>query len=442
MSIYSAMQSGVSGLFAQAQKVSKISDNIANANTVGYKRSFTDFVTSTASSIGSGAAVGANTTFPAGVRAVIRSEINRQGNVMNTNSATDLSITGRGFFVVGKNPDSNLESNFMMSRAGSFTLNEDGYLVNSAGYYLHGFKYNSDGELGLVDTNGFGDLEAINIGNIAMIGAATTTMTISGNLPAQETGLATPGNPFISSAEYFTPLGVSERIVMEWQPSTNPNEWTMTVTDQDGNTYGSVDVVFNDSGASAGSPQTWQNVTNLATAPNGFAFDTATGVATITVNNGATPQNIEISLGATGTFTGITQFAGDYTPQQITRDGAMAGALSRVEITEGGVLYGVFDNGSRKALYQIPLGDVTNPDSLMQTDGNAYRLTQQAGAFRLMTANTGSTGTINSGTLERSNVDIAEELTLLIETQRAYSSNAKIITTADEMLDETTRLKR
>ena len=440
MSIYSAMQSGVSGLFANAQKVSKISDNIANSNTVGYKRTFTDFVTSTVANT----TISSGTSIPSGVRAVVKSEISTQGNIMNTGVATDLSITGEGFFIVGKNPNESNPINFGLTRAGSFRADESGNLVNSAGQFLHGFKYDNDGNLGLLDRNGFGSMQAVNIKEVEMIGDGTTFMTINGNLPAQETGPGSSLTPFQSSAEYFSELGESERIVFDWSPTTTDDSWELTLSDEAGGIYGTVEVSFHNSGPLAGAPLMWNLNAATATlpAPNAISLDPATGIVSLTINNGTIPQTLDIELGAPNEYTGITQFAGDYTTQQIDKNGSSAGSLSSVEITEEGTLYGVFSNGARKSLYQIPLGIVTNPDGLSPADGNTYKLTQYSGSFRLTDSNTGFTGKINSGTLERSNVDIAEELTSLIETQRAYSSNAKIITTADEMLDETTRIKR
>lgn len=438
MSIYSAMQSGVSGLFANAEKVSKISDNIANSNTVGYKRSFADFVTSRASS----SINSSNMSAPAGVKSVVKTNISTQGNILTTGVATDISITGEGFFTVARNPNETDSSGFSLTRAGSFRPDEDGNLVNSAGKYLHGFKYDNQGNLGVLDRTSFNTLKAVNIKEVEMIGDGTTFMTFNGNLPAQETGSATTGVPFQSSAEYFSPLGTSERLIFDWTPTTTDNTWTASVSDSAGNNFGTADVTFHDSGANAGSPQTWFNITNNATAPNAFALDPTTGQATVTIDNGAAPQEINVNLGSPGDFTGITQFSGDYTTQQIDKNGAAAGKLASVEISDDGTVYGLFNNGAKRALYQVPLATLTNPNGLTPRDGNTFGVTKDAGSFRLVDSNSGFAGKINNGTLERSNVDIAEELTSLIETQRAYSSNAKIITTSDEMLEETTRIKR
>lgn len=429
------MQSGIRGLQAQAIKVSKISDNIANANTVGFKRSFVDLVTVTSASNGAA-------SFPAGVKAEVNNAITKQGAFSSTSSETDLSVAGAGFFVVAKQPNEPIEANYMLTRAGSFTPDADGFLRNSAGMYLHGFQHRDDGTLGMVDRSSFADLKAVNVKDVNMQSSSTTEMSITGNLPAQEAGNAVPGAAFISSTEYYTPLGEKDKLSFSWQPTTNNSEWELTLSDGAGTDYGEVTVEFNNSGPNAGSPSVWSGATNLAAAPSNFTFDPATGQATLTIDNGTTPQTFTIDMGAPDSYGGMTQFAGDYTPQEVSRDGTSAGALVRTQIEKDGTVLGVFDNGLRKALYQIPLGDVRNPNGLSVDDGNNYRLSKDAGSFTLKNANEGSAGAISANSLELSNVDIAEELTGLIETQRAYSSNAKIITTTDEMLEETTRLKR
>jgi len=433
MSISSALQTGVSGLQANSKAVGGISENIANANTVGYRRGFAQFVTTTASG-----SAGAGSLSVAAVEGV---DMSTAGDLVTTNSATDMAISGSGFFVVSLRADETVQTNYLLTRAGSFLPDEDGNLVNAAGYYLAGYPYDLDGELGDVDRSSFSQMETVNVGDITLSAAATTEIATLGNLPAQETGLATPGDPFTTSSEYFTALGSSERLNFSWQPTATENQWTVTVSDSTGADLGSVTVDFNDSGSLAGSPASYSGVVSTATAPAGFAFDTATGLATVTLDGGTTPQTITIDMGAPDTFDGVTQFDGDFT-QTFTRDGSSVGELTRTEIDDDGTLFGVFDNGQRRALYEIPVAVVSNPNGLSQVSGNAYALTNDSGTFQALKANTGTTGAISSEELESSNVDIAEEMTDLIQVQRAFSTNAKVITTVDEMMSETAQLKR
>lgn len=433
MSISSALQTGVSGLQANSRAVGNISENIANANTVGYKRGFAQMVTTTSSgSSGSGVL---------SVTAVGQLDMQTAGGLISTTSATDLAIGGNGFFVVSLNPNETAQSNYMLTRAGSFLPDENGDLRNSAGFYLAGYRYNLDGELGPVDRSNFSQMETVNVGNISVSAAGTTQMSTFGNLPSQDTGAAVPGAPFASSSEVFTSLGASQRVGFSWQPTTSANVWELSIADQNGDPLGSVEIEYNDSGPLAGSPLSYSNVTSTATAPAAFSFDTATGTASLTLNNGVTPQSVSVDLGAPGTFTGVTQFAGDFS-LAFERDGTSVGELVRTEINEEGTLFGVFDNGLRTAIFDIPVATVANANGLIERKGNAYALSGESGAFFAGRANTSNTGAINAQALEGSNVDIAQEMTDLIRAQRAFSTNARVITTVDDMMDETTRLKR
>ncbi|MWD28471.1 flagellar hook-basal body complex protein [Aquicoccus sp. SCR17] len=433
MSISNAMQTGISGLLANSTTVGNISSNIANANTDGYRRSFSQMVTS-ASSGGQGATA-------AGVRAVQRADVSLGGTQRTTGVNSDLAVSGAGFFVVSRNPNDPVQANYAFTRAGSFRVDDEGNLSNAAGLYLSGFKYDNAGTLGTVVRNQFDNLETVNVGNTTINGEATTSMSVKGNLPAQETGAGSTSEPFVTSQEYYTALGAAERLEFAWTPSTTPNVWTLGIS-AEGTELGTVDITFDDYGPSAGAPLSYGSVTALAPAPGGFAFDTGTGTATLTIDNGTTPQVIEVSIGAPGSLSGMTQFDGDYTPLQAEANGLETGKLTRFEIEDNGDLYGIFDNNSRRLLYNIPLAEIPNPDGMRAIDGNAFITTQASGEFHLSEAKSGTAGSIASGSLEASNVELVEELTDLIQTQRAYSSNAKIITTADELMDETTRLKR
>jgi len=433
MSISSALQTGVSGLKANSTAVGSISENIANSNTVGYRRGFVHMVTTTASG-GSGTGV-----LSVGAKQEI--DISRSGGLISTTSTTDMAIGGAGFFAVSQNPDETVLTNYMLTRAGSFLPDENGDLKNAAGYFLAGFPYDLDGSVGAVDRSSFVQMETVNVGNISISAGVTSSISTAGNLPSQDTGLVTPGAPFTTSSELFTSLGESQRISFSWQPTATSNIWDLSVNDQNGDPLGSVTIEFNDSGPQAGAPLSYSGAASVAVAPAAFSFDTVTGTATITLNNGTTPQVIEVALGEPGSFDGITQFAGDFS-LSFDRDGSSVGELLRTEVNDEGTLFGIFDNGMRRALYQIPVVSVDNPNGLTEVKGNAYKLSGETGSFSALIANTSVVGGINSSALEASNVDIAEEMTDLIKAQRAFSTNAKVITTVDELMDETTRLKR
>ncbi|MBR9862850.1 MAG: flagellar hook protein FlgE [Rhodobacteraceae bacterium] len=428
MSIQNAMQAGVAGLKVNSQSVATISNNIANSSTIGYKRNFTQMVSQVVGESGS-------------VSSVDRKDIETGGAIIGSTSETDLAVDGDGFFVVMKDPDSKDASNFLLTRAGSFEVDKNGYMVNAAGYYLAGYGY-EDGSITGVDRNTFSDLEAVKMGTAAMTAEMSTAGKIEGNLPSSLTGTGVAEDPFVSSMSYYTALGEQEGLSFAWTPSdTTENTWSIEVSGDDGTVYGTVEVVFSDSGATAGAPASYAFTADPGlTAPADFSVD-ADGNMTLTIDNGTAPQNLVVALGAVGTFTGITQFDGDYEPQQMTVDGWSASAVEKSEIDAEGNLIGIFENGERQALYQIAVATVTSPGAMEETSGNAYALTLGSGEAVMNVAGSGA-GTIEAGATEASNVDIAQEMTELIQVQRAYSSNAKSITTSDEMMQEVNNLKR
>lgn len=425
MSLLGAMRAGVAGLQAQSTKFGAIADNISNSSTVGYKRAdvqFTSMVTQppTQTSYTSG-----------GVLPAVRQQIDKPGSLLPTTSNTDLAIAGGGFFVVADHANAP-DRTFALTRAGSFLPDDEGNLVNSAGYYLQGYALNADGTtvVPTPSTDTFNDLQTVNVKDLTFTGSATTVIDFAANLPAQETGTGTPpGAVFSTSVTYYDPLGNPRRLTLEWQAdAVTANQWTLDIIDYEGTSLGTVDVAFNAGGPNAGSPQTYTTTLPIAN-----------GVVTLNTVDG---QTIDLELGAPNTSTGIVQFAGSYEPSRMNADGAQLGVLQRVDISKDGVVYAVFNNGERTPVYQVPLAVVPNPNGLISEDGNVFLLGQDSGAMFLWEAGRGPSGDIVAGAVEASNVDIAEELTELIQTQRAYSSNAKIFQAGDEMMTVLTQLKR
>lgn len=432
MSISSAMQTAVAGLKSNATAVGKISENIANTGTVGYKRNFVDMVTTT----GGG-------TSGSGVRAVQGSNVSIEGTQSATSSMTDLAISGKGFFMVSKNPNDPVESNYFLTRAGSFKPDENGNLRNAAGYYLAGFVPSEDGVLGPVDYTTVASLRTVNTLDASIAASPTTEASVSGNLPASETGTGEATAPFISTMRYNNALGGTETLQLSWQASdTVDNLWSVTISGEDGVAYGTVDVAFSDSGATPGAPASFTGAANPALPPPAAFVANPDGTVQLTIDNADVPQQVTLTLGSVGGYEGVTQFDGDYSPQTFDVDGSEATALATTELDDKGILWGIYENGSRKAMFQVPVATVANPDGLRAVNGNAWSLTRESGAMALSLSGQGGVGTIQDYTLEQSNVDVAQEMTDLIQTQRAYSSNAKIIQTSDEMLQETTNLKR
>ncbi len=421
MSIGSALQAGVSGLKTLSSKLATISDNIANSSTVGYKRYDVQF----SSLVTGGAAGGAFSA--GGAKSSIRTEIDNPGILIGTSSPTDLAIGGDGFFAVSSGVNS---TNFALTRAGSFRPDELGNLRNAAGFYLQGFALNPDGSYvnGAVSLDTFQDLQTVNIAAINGTAAATTRIGFSGNLPQNGPG------PFETAVQYFDEFGASQTLTLNWV-SSGPNQYDLEI--YEGPVAGPPAGALTGIDFNAGVP----GAPNYGAAAIGGivgAINPVTGELSLTLASG---QAITLSIGAEDTFSGVTQFAGDFLPET-SRDGSGLGEIQSLEVSDDGVLTAIFSSGERRPIFQIPVVDVTNANGLRSADGNVFELSREAGSYRLWGAGQGPAGTIRGGALENSNVDIAQELTALIETQRAYSSNASIVRTADEMLEEVTRLKR
>lgn len=414
MSLTSAMLSGVSGMSAQSSRLAAISDNISNSKTVGYKRSTVDFSTMVSGS-------GNTTTYTAGgVQSSSHYEVQKDGSILGTSSSTDLAINGDGFFVVGD--ASSGTPAYSLTRAGSFLSDADGYLVNSAGEYLEAWKLNPGGTLPNVSASSFDDLVPVNVGNLLYGGSKTTQMAFSGNLPAQ----ATVGASFTTSPTFYDALGNALDVSMTWTKGAAANEWTLSATAPTGYsvTGAPMTLTFAATGPYAGMPVDGA----------GLPLDPA---PSFTVTSPATPTADSFTV----SMDNLTQLNGDYVPQ-VTSDGSKVGQVSSVSVDDTGKLWVLYDNGGKQALYQVPIATVTNPDGLKAQSGNTYTLGTQSGTLSLSTGGAGKAGSVVGSALEQSTVDIATELVSLIETQRAYSSNATIVRTTDEMLQETNSLKR
>ncbi|MDO9713405.1 flagellar hook protein FlgE [Paracraurococcus lichenis] len=481
MSALDALRTSLSGMNAQTTKLSGISNNIANSSTVGYKRVSTQFE----SLVLDGAASGA--TAMAGTAAHNRVAISQVGQVQNTGVDTDIAVNGSGFFVVNEHAASN--GKYLATRAGSFRTDQFGNLVNSAGYFLQGTKLDANGlPIGSVGDNNVDSLQTVNVNSVTATAAATTKMTFFANLPASQTGAISPApavDAFQSSVDYYDPLGKAQTLTYRFTPklaaaavppavTAETNTWTLQVFDSATGTGPSDDptrqvaaigLEFNPSLGLGGTIKRVYDATGTGTlypavvapatsqlsggvpnpdhtastiTPRGV-YNPSAGTLTITTGGGVT---LPISIGTVGGTASITQLEGDFTATRIEKDGSAFGMLQRVNVSDDGKVVATFSNGQSRPIYQLKLALFANPDGLNPVRGDAYEMVPGAGSVRLLNPGVGAAGATSGGALEASNVDIGTELTNLIETQRAYSSNASVIHTADQMLEEATNLKR
>jgi flagellar hook protein FlgE len=439
MSIYTALRAGVSGLTANSSALAVISDNIANVNTVGYKRNGVDF-----SALVN--AQNSSTTYNAGgVLPLTRQQISLQGSLAQSSSPTDFAVSGDGFFIVSSN-DQQLSNggSVLFTRAGSFTINANGYMVNAQGLFLQGWPVGSDGGVTSSPTS-LSAIEPINISGVGGLAEPTANVALNANLnsaqadydPASQgaysagtmaTGTITP--QFESSLEVYDSLGAARTIAFGYL-KTGPNTWAVEA-------YARPNTNVTGGGASGGL---------LASGTLTFGTDgtvqSATGTigSTFTINwaaaTGAAAQPISLNLSS-----GMTQFANSFGVTSVTADGVPPGNLVGLVMQGDGFLTAQFSNGRARALYQVPLATFLNPNGLKADQGGAFRTTLDSGLYNINASNAGGAGRIVSGALESSNVDLASEFTNLITTQRAYSASSRIITTADQMLEELLQIKR
>jgi flagellar hook protein FlgE len=413
------MFAGVSGLTAQSNALGMISDNIANVNTIGNKGTsarFSTLVTQAATQ---------TTHTPGGVSSSPYSFINRQGLLQGSSSGTDLAVAGQGFFVVNESANPGFGDDFYFTRAGSFNPDQNGNLVNAAGYYLQGYNLRNGTPPPSAST--FTGMETVNISNLSGSAAASTFIGLGVNLPST----AAVTDTHSVTAQVFDSLGNAHDMNITFT-KTAANEWSWAASDptldggatSSGTAVGSGNIIFDTDG------------TPLTISPTPPSI-TLSGFTT-----GAGNASIALDLGTIGGTDGLTQFAGNFTISNIDQDGVRFGNYTGINISDQGIVTALFDNGQRLDIYQLPLGMFRNPNGLESKSGNVYLETDRSGNFQLNLAGNGGAGDIVPGALEASTVDLAEEFTKMIITQRAYSANTKVITTADEMLDELIRVKR
>lgn len=442
MSISSSMNASVSGLAANASRLATISDNIANSSTYGYKRAVTDFESMVIES-------GRGTYSAGGVRTSVSRLIDESGALVSTTNPTDLAVRGRGLLPVttatavavgnGENP-------LLLTTTGSFRPDAQGYLVSPGGLVLLGVPALADGTIPNYPRDSIDGLVPVQINANQFAGEATTRISAAVNLPATSTREGATGDIETLSVEYFDNLGASSNLTFYFTPTVPANgasnTWTMQIRDSESDVdtdgvpdlVGEYTLVFD---ATRGGGGTLASVTNTAAAIGG-PYDAGTGSLTIAVNGGP----MEIVIGELGSANGLTQLSDAFAPVSISKNGTPVGSLTSVEIDQNGFVRASFDIGINRVLYQIPLVDVPNVNGLETLDQQSFRVTPTSGSFFLWDAGDGPTGDIVSYAREESATDVAGELTNLIQTQRAYSSNAKVIQTVDEMLQETTNIKR
>lgn len=490
MSLYGALRSGVSGLFIQTQSLAMLADNIANVNTNGYKLAAPRFSTlvTTASS---------NTFYSSGgAQSNIAREIDKQGLLQASATSTDIAVSGAGFFTVTDAVSLNTVTNdwdvsgsIFYTRAGEFRADKDGNLVNSAGFYLTGWERNAT-DTGYDSTNVQSSFNGINVASQSAAPAASQNLDFSANLNSA----AATGDTFESAVQVFDRQGAQKTLTLVYTKTATSNEWDIgaiidvgTFIDPDANNNSAVagdtaapaNVITNDEiiAENADWGDAGAGTTAVPIGLGTITFDAGGAIASLTsargnvvgasigmdgnaangelqllidhngvVGTAGTEADdavaLNINFGTVGGTDGITQFSGSSVLNTFSQDGKQFGSLTGVAINESGEVTALFDNGDSRLLYQVPITTFNNPNGLQSKTGNVFVETDASGAAVAHISGEGGAGQITPNAIESSTVDLADEFTDMIVTQRAYSAATKIITTADEMLDELIRTKR
>ena len=387
-----SLYSGISGLRSHQTMLDVTGNNIANVNTTAFKASATQFQDTlsqmTQAAGGPQATIGG--TNPAqiglGVRVAGISTNFAQGSAQSTGRATDLMISGDGFFVT------KLGVQNLYTRAGSFDFDGSGRLVTPDGSIVQGWTATN----GVINSGGPVSDIVLPLGVVAPA-VATTAATVAGNLPQD----AAVGTALMRDVQAYDGTGTARAVTLTY--TRTAAGWDVAGVD-----------------------------------PNG-----STGTGSLTFASGVLTSGGSLAVGGiTVDMTKLTGYAGLTSVSIANQNGRSAGALQSYTLSKDGTLVGSFSNGASQAIGRVVLATFVNPGGLEKAGSSSYRTTFNSGAAQVGAPGTGSIGSIMSGALEMSNVDLSQEFTNLIVAQRGFQANARIITTSDEVLQELTNLKR
>ena len=360
-----------------------------------------------------------------------------QGTITQSSDPLALAISGQGFFAVSEAAGTtttgqpNFSPQTYYTQAGDFQMNDSAYLVNGAGQYLQGWTVNP--QTGIADQS---QLVPIQITQTQFNPVSTANVGISANLPATPAA----NTPVSSQVTVYDALGNAQVLTFNWTQNA-ANDWTVTISSPSATppTIGSAEVQFgaaSPNGTNAGTIGAFGTLSGNVTATSYAANQPAT--LTLTTDFGSGNQSININMGDFGQANGVTQFAGtDYTLRSISQDGVAPGAFTGISINALGGVVANYNNGQSLTVAQVPITTFSAPDALQRQNGQAFTATTNSGNAITQAENTNGAGSLVIGSVESSNVDIATEFSSLIVAQQAYGANAKVVTTANQLLQTT-----
>lgn len=409
-------QSGLSGLNAAAKSIDVIGNNVANANTVGFKNSRAIFADVFASSL---AGAGAS-NIGIGTKVSQVQQQFTQGNISVTNNPLDIAINGRGFFRF----DNNGATSY--SRNGQMHVDANGYVVNSDNFKLTG--YGVDATNNIIPSAP----APLRLATSDIDPVATSRVEATLNLDSRSAPVVPvfdPANPSSytssTSSAVYDSLGNSHALTMYFVKTAVAGQWNLHAN-LDGGAVGDVDL-----GAGAGNPVTL----NFNSAGTLTTAQPMTGVSLTVATGAVTPQTMQLDL------TGTTQFGSDFGVTALAQDGYTSGRLVGFDIADDGTIAGRYTNGQANTLGQVVLANFANAQGLRSMGDNQWEETADSGAAILGAPLTGSLGSLQSAAVEDSNVDLTQELVNMITAQRGYQANAQTIKTQDQVLQTIVNLR-
>jgi flagellar hook protein FlgE len=431
MALTGALFAGVSGINANGNAMNIIGDNIANVNTVGFKSSRAVFFDLLSADIG-GTKVGLGSRLAEAQRPFV------QGGVETTNSPTDMAIQGRGMFVLH-----DAQGASFYSRAGQFTLDDSGNLVNPSGLFVQGVQLDSAGNpissIGniVISQTVVSPTQTSEVNVVTNLDATSAVPTAA--LPADAAGTSdTTGNWFAGSnfstvLTVYDSLGQGHDLTMLFRKTATANQWEYRVlasgAEISGGTAGELQQISAAGGLLAFNPDGSLDTTNSV----------ITDIGSVAWGNGSTAQSI---LAADLDFTGSTQFALPSAVSNLSQNGSSSGVLRGINIGTDGVITGLFTTGGTQPLFRVALADFPSPDALTHLGNSLFVESPNSGQALIGHPGDGSFGTVLSGSLELSTVDLATEFVKMVTTQRGFQASSRIITVTDTLLEEVSNLKR
>lgn len=407
-----SLYSGISGLKAQTSAMAVIGDNVANANTTGFKTSRVEFANVFNATLGqSKMQIGRGVTM-SGVASNWNS-----GTMETTNTVTDLAINGQGMFIL-QDPENNGQ---YYTRAGQFEFNGDNLLVNADGLEVQGYSIDPV-------TGATGAMETITLPNGMSEPQETQEVTMGLNLDSS----AAIGDTFDTTVSVFDSLGNSVELTYNFE-KTADGTWDWYVDSSSGTVTSPV----------AGTPFQLVFDANGDLVPGSSTPASANPTITLTPPSGSAMTVDWVMLDNTGATDGsVTQYAGSSVKTAQTQDGYPSGMLQGISIDDYGMFTALYSNGTMSPFAQIALADFASYGGLSKLGSNLFVSSLASGQPVVTTPGSAGVGGIAPNSLEMSNVDLAQEFVALITTQRAFQANSKVITTSDEVLSELINIKR